>query len=212
MLTSCQSISETSCWSRKYPRIVVPPLRFGGFQPMVILSFPQFSRAKPRGGDGQAEHKRTEIKAQLWVGMELTSSLSLFFMKEAGTTTGYLQMACLTMMASDSGELSPTPASLTAFTQKIYSLPVLSPGTVNLKEKINNEKSPQYYYSLGPYGTIQGQKVNILTSLRTGYAWLFPWGICSRHFERCLLEFHASQPGTYRPYFRKGAWHMGEGA
>lgn len=45
-----------------------------------------------------------------------------------------LPRACLTLMGSVAAELSPTPASLTDLTQNSYSLPVLSPGTVNLGE------------------------------------------------------------------------------
>lgn len=59
VLTSCQSGSEWSCWSRKYPRIFVPPLRFGAFQPMVISVLPQCSSTKPRGAEGQAGHRGT---------------------------------------------------------------------------------------------------------------------------------------------------------
>lgn len=43
--------------------------------------------------------------------------------------------ACLTLMGSVGAELSPTPASLTDRIQNSYSFPVLSPGTVNLREK-----------------------------------------------------------------------------
>jgi len=46
-------------------------------------------------------------------------------------------MAGLTMIGSVSGELSLSPASLTDFTQKTYSLPGCSPGTVNLGEQVN---------------------------------------------------------------------------
>lgn len=45
-----------------------------------------------------------------------------------------LPRACLTLMGSVGAELSPTPASLTDRTQNSYSFPVLSPGTVNLRE------------------------------------------------------------------------------
>jgi hypothetical protein len=38
-------------------------------------------------------------------------------------------------MGSVGAELSPTPASLTDRTQNSYSFPVLSPGTVNLRER-----------------------------------------------------------------------------
>lgn len=47
----------------------------------------------------------------------------------------YLPRACLTLMGSVGAELSPTPASLTDLIQNSYSLPVLSPGTVNLVEE-----------------------------------------------------------------------------
>lgn len=48
----------------------------------------------------------------------------------------YLPIAGLTTIGSVSGELSLSPASLTDFTQKTYSFPGCSPGTVNLGEKI----------------------------------------------------------------------------
>lgn len=48
----------------------------------------------------------------------------------------YLPIAGLTMIGSVSGELSLNPASLTDFTQKTYSFPGFSPGTVNLGEKL----------------------------------------------------------------------------